>query len=151
MKKFDIKRSTASWTKTRDLRHTLIKNPFQQSCFGATEHKKIEKEEEVRRYAAAITLFTNLGLAMSTDPLALIRGVSESVMVINCAAVTFAFPDVPPIVIKNGDLEGRSKGKLVMPKLPIETIKYEQGPSRSAKNKGRDEEKEDRQPEKPME
>ena len=39
-------------------------------------------------------LLTDLSLAMRTDPLALIRGVTEFVTVIYGPAVTFAFPDV---------------------------------------------------------
>ena len=39
-------------------------------------------------------LLTDLSLAMRTDPLALIRGVTEFVTVIYGPAVMFAFPDV---------------------------------------------------------
>ena len=39
-------------------------------------------------------LLTDLSLAMRTDPLALIRGATEIVMVIYGPAVTFAFPDI---------------------------------------------------------
>ena len=38
-------------------------------------------------------LLTNLSLAMRTDPLAVIRGVSDAVMTIYGPEVTFAFPD----------------------------------------------------------
>ena len=51
VKKFDMKRSTDSWTKIRDLRHTLIQKLLQQNRFGKGEDKTIEKEEDVRRYA----------------------------------------------------------------------------------------------------
>ena len=42
-KKFDKKRSTDSWTKIRDLRHTLIQYLLHQNCFGSGEDKTIEK------------------------------------------------------------------------------------------------------------
>ena len=42
----------------------------------------------------ACPLLTDLSLAMRTDPLALIRGVTEFVTVVNGPAVTFAFSDV---------------------------------------------------------
>ena len=51
VKKFDMKRSTDSWTKIRNLRHTLIQYLLQQNRFGKGEDKTIEKEEDVRRYA----------------------------------------------------------------------------------------------------
>ena len=54
------------------------------------------------------------------------------------------------IVIKHGEREYRSAGKLVVPKLPFETMNDSQGLSGSGKNERDDEEKEDRQPEEPM-
>ena len=89
MKKFDMKRSTDSWTKIRDLRLTLTKYLLQQNRFGTGEDKTIEKEEDVRRYAGGMPLITDLRLAMKTIPLALIRGVSEFVTTIYGPAVTF--------------------------------------------------------------
>ena len=53
-----------------------------------------EREEDVRRHVGGMPLLTDLSLAMRTDPLALIRGVTEFVTVIYGPAVTFAFPDV---------------------------------------------------------
>ena len=49
--KFDVKRSTESWNKIRDLRHTLIKYLLQQNRFGTVEDEAIQKEEDVRRHA----------------------------------------------------------------------------------------------------
>ena len=89
MKMFDMKRSTESWTKVRDLRHTLIQNLLQQNRLGTGEDKTMEKEEDVRRCAEGMPLLTDLGLAMRKNPLALIRGVSEFVTRIYCPAVTF--------------------------------------------------------------
>ena len=40
-KNFDIKRSTASWNKIRELRHTLIRYLFQQNRFGTGEDKTL--------------------------------------------------------------------------------------------------------------
>ena len=88
-----MKRSTASWTKMRDLRHTLFQYLLQQNRFGTGESKTIEKEEDVRRYADGMPLLTDIYLTMGTDPLALIRGVSEFVTLIYGQAVTFTFPD----------------------------------------------------------
>ena len=48
----------------------------------------------MRRHVGGMPLLTDLGLAMRTDPLALIRGTTEFVTVIYGPAVTFAFPDV---------------------------------------------------------
>ena len=45
VKNFNIKRSTDSWTKVRDLRHTLIQYLLQQNRFGTGDDKTIEKEE----------------------------------------------------------------------------------------------------------
>ena len=78
VRNLDMKKSTDSWNKIRDLRHTLIQYLLQQNRFGTGEDETIEREEEVMR----------------TDPLALIRGATEFVTVIYGPAVTFAFPDV---------------------------------------------------------
>ena len=86
VRNLNMKKSTDSWNKIRDLRHTLIQNFLQQNRFGA--------EEDVRRHVGGMPLLTNLSLAIRTDPLALIRGVTEFVTVIYGPAVTFAFPDV---------------------------------------------------------
>ena len=94
VKKFDMKISTGSWTKIRDLRHTLIQYLLQQNLFGTGEDETIEKEEQLRRHPGCMHLSTNLSLAMRTDHLALIRGATEFVTVIYRPAVTFAFPDV---------------------------------------------------------
>ena len=90
----DMKNSTDSWNKIRDLRHTLIQYLLQQNRFGTGEDETIEREEDVRRHVGGMPLLTDLSLAMRTDPLALIRGVTEFVTVIYGPAVTFAFPDV---------------------------------------------------------
>ena len=89
-----MKKSTDSWNKIRDLRHTLIQYLFQQNRFGTGEDETIEREEDVRRHVGGMPLLTDLSLAMRTDPLALIRGVTEFVTVIYGPAVTIAFPDV---------------------------------------------------------
>ena len=94
VKKFDMKRSTGSWTKIRDLRRTLIQYLLQQNRFGTGDDETIEKEEHLRRHAGGMPLITDLSLAMRTDPLALIRGATEFVTVRYGPAVTFAFPDV---------------------------------------------------------
>ena len=75
------KRSMGSWSKIRDLTHTLIPYLLQQNHFKTGEDKTIEKEEDVRSYAGGM-LLTDLSLAMGTDPLALIRGVIEFVTTI---------------------------------------------------------------------
>ena len=89
-----MKKSTDSWNKIRDLRHTLIQYLLQQNRFGTGEDETIEREEDVRRHVGGMPLLTDLSLAMRTDPLALIRGATEFVTVIYGPAVTFAFPDV---------------------------------------------------------
>ena len=89
-----MKKSTDSSNKIRDLRHTLIQYLFQQNRFGTGEDETIEREEDVRRHVGGMPLLTDLSLAMRTDPLALIRGVTEFVTVIYRPAVTFAFLDV---------------------------------------------------------
>ena len=72
----------------------MIQYLLQQNRFGTGEDKTIEKEEDVRRNAGGMPLFTDLSLAMRDDPFALIRGTTEFVTVINGPAVTFACPDV---------------------------------------------------------
>ena len=94
VRKFDVKRSTDSWNKIRDLRHTLIRYLLQQNCFGRREDETFQREEDVRRHAGGMPLLTDLSLAMKIDPLALISGATEFVTVIYGPAVTFAFPDV---------------------------------------------------------
>ena len=54
VRKFDLKRSTDSSTKKRDLRYTLIQYLLQQNRFGRGEDETIEKEEDVRRYAVGL-------------------------------------------------------------------------------------------------
>ena len=41
VKQFDMKTSTDSWTKMRDLRQKLIQYLLQQNCFGTGEDKTI--------------------------------------------------------------------------------------------------------------
>ena len=48
----------------------------------------------MRRHVGGMPLLTDLSLATSTDPLALIRGATEFATVIYGPSVTFAFPDV---------------------------------------------------------
>ena len=90
VRNLDMKKSTDSWNKIRDLRHTLIQYLLQQNRFGPGEDETIEREEDVRRHVGGMPLLTDLSLAMRTDPLALIRGVTEFVTVIYGPAVTFA-------------------------------------------------------------
>ena len=94
VRNLDMKKSTDSWNKIRDLRHTLIQYLLQQNRFGTGEDETIEREEDVRRHVGGMPLLTDLSLAMRIDLLALIRGVTEFVTVIYGPAVTFAFPDV---------------------------------------------------------
>ena len=94
VRNLEMKKSTNSWNKIRDLRHTLIQYLLHQNRFGTGEDETIEKEEDVRRHVGGMPLLTDLSLAMRTDPFALIRGVTEFVTVIYGPAVTFAFPDV---------------------------------------------------------
>ena len=82
VRNLDMKKSTDSWNKIRDLRHTLIQYLLQQNRFGAGEDENIEREEAVRRYVGGMPLLTGLSLAMRTDPVALIRGATEFVTVI---------------------------------------------------------------------
>ena len=93
VRQFDVKQSTDSWNKIRDLRHTLIQYLMQQNRFGTGEDETIQREEDVRRHAGGMPMLTDLSLAMRTDPLALIRGATEFVTVRYGPAVTFAFPD----------------------------------------------------------
>ena len=90
----NVKRSTDSWNKTRDLRHTLIQYLLQQNCLGTGEDETIQIEEDVRRHVGGMPLLADPSLAMRTDPLALISGATEFVTVIYGPAVAFAFPDV---------------------------------------------------------
>ena len=85
VRRFYVKRPTDSWTKIRDLRHTLIRILLQQDRFGTGEDETIQKEEDVRHHAGGMPLLTDLSLAMRTNPSALIRGATEFVT---------AFPDV---------------------------------------------------------
>ena len=93
-RKFDVKRATDSWNKIRESRHTLIQYLLQQNRFGTGEDETIQREEDVRRHVGGMPLLTDLSLAMRTDPLALISGATEFVIVIYGPAVTFAFSDV---------------------------------------------------------
>ena len=93
VRRFDVKRPTDSWTKIRDLRHTLIQYLPQQNRCRTGEDETIQREEDVRRLAGGIPLLTDLSLAMRTDPLALITGATEFVTLIYGPAVTFACPD----------------------------------------------------------
>ena len=56
------------------------------------------------------------------------------------------------VTIRYGERDDRPAGELVVPKFPVEAMSYEEGSSGSDKSAQRhDEEKEDRQPEKPVE
>ena len=46
MKKFDLKNSTASWTKLRDLRHTHFQYLLQQNHFGTGRQDNRKKKEK---------------------------------------------------------------------------------------------------------
>ena len=94
VRKFDVKKSTESCKKIRDLRHTLIQYLLQQNRSGTGEDETIERKEDVRRHVGGTPQLTDLSLAMRTDPLALIRGATEFVTVIYGPAVLFAFPCV---------------------------------------------------------
>ena len=89
VRNLDMKKSTDSWNKIRDLRHTLIQYLLEQNRFGTGEDEAIEREEDVRRHVGGMPLLTDLSSAMRTDPLALIRGATEFVTVIYGPAVTF--------------------------------------------------------------
>ena len=101
VRRFHVKRPTDSWTKMKDLRHTLIQYLLQQNRFGTGEDETIQKEGDVRRHAGGMYLLTDQSLAMRTVTLALISGATELVTAIYGPAVTFAFPDV------KGHTEGR--------------------------------------------
>ena len=71
----------------RDLRHTVIQKLL-QNRFGTGEDNSIEREEDVlRRYVGVMPLLIDLCLAMRTDHLALIRGVSEFATVVYLISV----------------------------------------------------------------
>ena len=93
VKKFDMKKYTASWTKMRDLRHNLTHYLLQQNRFDTREDKTIEIEEVVRRFFVGMPLLTNLCLDTRTDLLAVIRCFSEFLTVIYGPAMTSAPPD----------------------------------------------------------
>ena len=48
VRNLDKKKSTDSWNKIRDLRHTLIQYLLQQNRFGTGEDETIEREGDVR-------------------------------------------------------------------------------------------------------
>ena len=91
MRKFDVKRSTDSWNKIRDLRHPLP--PAAESLWNRRGCNDSEGGRRATSYWG-MPLLTDLRLAMRTDPLALIRGATEFVTVIYGSAFTLAFPDV---------------------------------------------------------
>ena len=68
VRNLDMKKSTDSWNKIRDLRHTLIQYLLQQNRFGTGEDETIDREEDVRRHVGGMPLLTDLSLAMRTDP-----------------------------------------------------------------------------------
>ena len=68
VRNFDVKRSTDSWNKIGDLRHTLIQYLLQQNRFGTGEDETIQREEDVQRDVGGMPLLTDLSLAMRTDP-----------------------------------------------------------------------------------
>ena len=49
VRNLDMTKSTDSWNKIRDLRHTLIQYLLQQNRFGTGDDETIEREEDVRR------------------------------------------------------------------------------------------------------
>ena len=63
VRRFDMKRSTDSWNKVRDLRHTLFQYILQQNRFRTGEDETSEKEEDVRCHAGGMPLLTDLSLA----------------------------------------------------------------------------------------
>ena len=77
----------------KDLRHTLIQYLLRQNLFGSGEDETVVRDEDAGNSLGGMELLTDLCLAMWINPLVLIRGDSEFLTVINCPAVTFAFPD----------------------------------------------------------
>ena len=55
-RRFDVKRPTDSWTKIRDLQHTLIQYLVHQTRFGTGEDETSQREEDVRRHAGGMAL-----------------------------------------------------------------------------------------------
>ena len=64
VRNLDMKKSTDSWNKIRDLRHTLIQYLLQKNRFGTGEDETIEREEDVRRHVGGMPLLTDLSLAI---------------------------------------------------------------------------------------
>ena len=60
VRNLDMKKSTDSWNKIRDLRHTLIQYLLQQNRFGTGEDETIEREEDVIRHVGGMPLLTDL-------------------------------------------------------------------------------------------
>ena len=54
VRNLDMKKSTDSWNKIRDLRHTLFQYLLQQNRFGTGEDETIEREEDVRRHVGGM-------------------------------------------------------------------------------------------------
>ena len=60
VKKFDVKRSTDSWNKIRDLRHTPIQYLLQQNGFGTGDDETIQREEDVQRHVGGMPRISDL-------------------------------------------------------------------------------------------
>ena len=81
VRKFDVKRSTDSWKKIRDFRHTLIQYLLRKIALEQERMKRFRGRTTCEVMLGGMPLLNDLSLAMRTDPLALIRGASSHVCV----------------------------------------------------------------------
>ena len=88
---------TYSYKCAAGLRTLLTQYLLMQNRHLAGEEKSPKTRDEWRRMNGGIPLFTDLCLAMRSDPMGMIRGLGEVVTCIYGLTVTFAFPD--PLVI----------------------------------------------------
>ena len=84
---------TYSYKCAAGLRTLLVQYLLMQNRHLTGEEKSPKTREEWRRVNGGMPLFTDLCLAMRSDPMGMIRGFGEVVTCVYGPAVTFAFPD----------------------------------------------------------
>ena len=84
---------TYSYKCAAGLKTLLVEYPLMQNRHLTGEVRSAKTREEVREVNGGINLLTDLGLAMRSDPVGMIRGLGEVVTCVYGPAVTYAIPD----------------------------------------------------------
>ena len=102
-REFNSQLETASLKKMKDWRTLLLQYLLQQNRSVTGEDKVATDASECKQYCG-MPLLTDLAVMMRIDPLALIHGLREFVMVMYGPVMSFVFPDVQVEAYRNSVL-----------------------------------------------